>query len=118
MAKEKRKTQRVPIYNVVSYVCLDEDGHPIDEGMGTTVNVSQGGVMIETSRPVNSKSITLMTIDRDKNMLEIKGRVVHRRELGPTKHLTGIRFTDAADDIKKMLKHFIVEYHSQKKTPR
>jgi c-di-GMP-binding flagellar brake protein YcgR len=115
MADEKRKNQRVSIYNVISYVCLDEDGHPSAEGMGTTVNVSTGGVLIETSRPVDSKSITLMTVDREKNMLEIKGQVVHRRELGPSKHLTGIKFAASADEIKKILKHFIIEYHSQKK---
>jgi c-di-GMP-binding flagellar brake protein YcgR len=115
MAEEKRKYPRVPIYNVISYICLDEDGHPSDEGMGTTVNVSQGGVLIETSRPVDSQSITLMIIDHDKNMLEIKGRVAYRRELGSTKFLTGIQFTDTAEAVKKILKHFITDYHRQKK---
>jgi c-di-GMP-binding flagellar brake protein YcgR len=115
MTEEKRKHARVPIFNAISYVCLDEDGNPNDEGMGTTVNVSQGGVMIETIRSIESKNIILMTVDQNKNMLEIKGRVVHTLTVGPTKHLAGIRFEASPEAIKSILKHFITEYHRQKK---
>ena len=117
MTSEKRKHQRVPIYNAISYICLDEDGNPSDEGMGTTVNVSQGGVMIETIRPIESKFVMLMTVDQNKNMLEIKGRVMHTRSVGPSKHLAGIKFDASPEEITKILKHFIIEYHRQKKKP-
>jgi hypothetical protein len=31
-----------------SYVCLDEDGRPIKNLMGTAIDISQGGLLLET----------------------------------------------------------------------
>ena len=48
MTEEKRKHARVRTMNAISYICVDDDGNQIDEGMGTTVDISQGGAFIET----------------------------------------------------------------------
>ena len=114
MAKERRKYKRVPTCNVISYVGLDENGRPMEEGMGTTVDLSQGGALIETSRPIDADIVLLSTIDQQKNIIEIKCRVVHRRTLGPAKHLTGIEFADNADAVNRIVKHFILDYHGRK----
>jgi hypothetical protein len=114
MVEEKRKYKRVTTCNVISYLGLDENGRPMEEGMGTTVDVSQGGALIETSRPIDADDILLSTIDQQKNIIEIKGRVVHRRSLGPAKHHTGIEFVGNADAVTRIVKHFILDYHGRK----
>ena len=114
MAEERRKHTRIAVQTVFSYICLDEDGNPVDEGMGTTVDVSQGGIMIETSRPIETETLLLVSVDQNKQMLEIKGKVVYTRALNPSKHLSGIQFIGSAEEVMKMVKNIIIEFHSRK----
>ncbi|KPJ78484.1 MAG: hypothetical protein AMJ54_03115 [Deltaproteobacteria bacterium SG8_13] len=114
MADERRKYPRIAVQTVFSYICLDEDGHPIDEGMGTTVDISQGGIMIETSRPIETETLLLVSVDRDKKVLEIKGKVVYTRTIGPSKHLAGIQFKGTPEEVMRMVKNLIIEFHSRK----
>ena len=79
--EEKRKYPRVPTSNIVSYVCIDKDGNELDQGMGKTVNISQGGTLLETTRPIESDFILLMTIDLNEKVIQTKGEVVHTRSV-------------------------------------
>lgn len=113
-SSDKRRHPRVETFNPISYVCLDDDGTPVDEGMGATRNISQSGALLETSRPIKAKYIMLITIDLDNNIMETKAEVVHTRQDDSGQYLTGIQFTGSAEDIKKMIKNFIIDYHRRK----
>ena len=113
-SSEKRKYPRVEVYNAISYLCLDESGAPVDEGMGTTRNISQAGALIETSRPIEAKYIMLITIDLQNNIMEAKAEVIHSRKQESGKYLTGIHFTGPEDVVKKLIKNFIIDHHSRK----
>lgn len=82
--------------------------------MGATRNISQSGALLETSRPIKAKYIMLITIDLENNLMETKAEVVHTRQDDSGKYLTGIQFTGSAEDIKKMIKNFIIDYHRRK----
>jgi len=112
--KEKRKYPRVPTCNVISYVCIDDDGRPVEEGMGMTVNISQGGTLIETSRPITSSFVLLIAVDPKKNVLETKGRVVHSQEVDRSKYLTGVEFLGSKEEVTRIVKNFILDFHSRK----
>ena len=113
MPEERRKHPRIAVQCVFSYICLDEDGHPIAEGMGTTVDISQGGIMIETSRPIETETLLLISVNRNKEMLEIKGKVAYTRTIGPAKHLAGIEFLGSREEVTKIVKNLIIEFHSR-----
>ena len=112
--EEKRKNPRVPTSNVVSYVCLDEDGQQTAEGMGRTVDISQGGTLLETSCPIEADYILLMSIDFENNIVETKGRVAHTRSEDPGKYLTGIEFLGPREEVTQVVKNFIIDYHRRK----
>jgi len=114
MMEERRKHPRVQTKNPISYICVDDDGNQIDAGMGTTVDISQGGTLIETSMPIESKYILLMSIDLEENILETKGRVAHSRSVGPAKYLTGIQFLAPPQEVTQIVINFILDYHSRK----
>ena len=114
MSEERRKHPRIAVQSVFSYICLDDDGQPIAEGMGTTIDISQGGIMIETSRPIETETLLLISIDQNKQMLEIKGKVVYTRAIGPAKHLAGIQFLGSREEVMKIVKNLIIEFHSRK----
>jgi len=48
-APEKRKFPRIKIHNLISYVCLGADGHPINQLMGTALDIGQGGLLLQTT---------------------------------------------------------------------
>lgn len=112
--EEKRKYPRVPTSNIVSYVCIDKDGNELDQGMGKTVNISQRGTLLETTRPIESEYILLMTIDLNNKVIQAKGEVVHTRSVESGKYLTGIHFQGNHEEVIQVVKSFILDYHKQK----
>ena len=109
--KERRIHPRVPTCNIVSYVCIDADGKPIAEGMGKTVDISQGGALLETGRPIESDYILMLSIDLDKKVIETKGRVVHSRPNGSSTYLTGIKFQGTPGEVTTVIRNLVIDYH-------
>jgi hypothetical protein len=74
---ERRIYPRVKTCNLISYMAIKENGAITDLGMGRALNVSQNGIFLETPRLVFSDYISLMSVDLDNNLIEIKGEVIY-----------------------------------------
>ena len=111
---DKREYPRVETRNVVSYVCVDKEGNEIGEGMGETLNISQGGILLKSPYPIESEFILLMSIDLENNIIEIKGKVAHSKKDKSGKYETGISFLGTRDENIQTIKSFIKTYHSRK----
>ena len=74
---ERRRYPRVKTCNLISYMAIKENGDITDLGMGRALDISQNGIFLETSRLVFSEYISLMSVDMDNNLIEIKGKVVY-----------------------------------------
>ena len=74
---ERRIYPRVKTCNLISYMAIRENGEISDLGMGRALNISQNGIFLETSRLVFSEYISLMSVDLDNNLIEIKGQVIY-----------------------------------------
>jgi c-di-GMP-binding flagellar brake protein YcgR len=114
---ERRRHPRIETANVVNYVCVDEDGNEVAEGFGTTRDLSLGGIKLETRQVVDSPYILLLDIDLQEQMLEIRGEVVHSREVKPGVFHTGIRFVDTEEKQQNIVKSF-VRSHAQTRASR
>ena len=110
----KRKFQRIETSNIISYVFVDKEGNEIEEGMGTALNISQGGVLLETYLPVKAQYILIMHIDLKGRLLRIKGKVVYSRPGDSGNFFVGVRFVDTHESQRKMIVSFIKAYHIQK----
>ncbi len=104
---ERRRHPRIDTLNFVSYVCVDEDGNEIAEGFGTTRDLSQGGVKLETREPIESPYIILLSIDLKEELLEVRGKVVHSTEVGEGRFLSGIEFVDTKDKQIEVVRSFV-----------
>jgi len=111
---DKREYPRVETRNVVSYVCLDKEGNEIGEGMGETLNISQGGILLKSAYLIESEFILLMSIDLENNIMEVKGKVAHSKKDKSGKYETGISFLGTHDENIQTIKSFIKTYHSRK----
>ena len=115
---DKREYPRVETRNVVSYVCLDKNGYEIGEGMGETLNISQEGILLKSTYPIESEFILLVSIDLENKIMEIKGKVAHSKKDKSGKYETDISFLGTHDENIQTIKNLIKIYHSRKNRSR
>jgi Tfp pilus assembly protein PilZ len=105
---ERRKWDRKDTLNLVEYVILGEEGVFLSRGMGRTRNVSKGGLLLETHRPLKEGEEVLITLGLKEDMVRLRGRVVHQAP--PTdqyRHCAGVKFTQMNKEDRELLKKHI-----------
>jgi len=107
---EKRKHPRVDINNLVSYRCTDDSGKLTKQGRGKSVNISQGGILIETHDPFEWQDILLLSIDIEDESVSIKGKVVYCNAANFGKFRTGIQFLESNEKIVSFVTELLETY--------
>ncbi len=103
---EKRKHRRIDSVNQ-SYLCVDEQGIVINEGMGRTLNVSESGILLETHFANVPNHILTLTIALDDELVEITGKIVHSSAGEDGKYHAGVQFMDIDDTALNLLRKYI-----------
>ena len=101
---ERRKHPRVKTSNLISYYSFDETGKLISHGMGVALDISKGGMLLETPFFVESGPILLTAIDWEKNIVEVKGKLIYSAKHATEMYRCGIEFVG----IDKQVTDFIV----------
>jgi hypothetical protein len=96
---ERRKHPRVETHNPLTYVYKDDNGNPIKEGMGKTINISKGGILIETHNSFEWQDILLMAINVEDDLIRVKGKVVYCNAADFGMFRTGIQFLEPDEKI-------------------
>jgi hypothetical protein len=110
---ERRRYPRVPTKNLITYVLVDQDGANIGQGIGTALNVSQDGMLLETNRPIHSQYLFMVSTDSNDRLIEIVGKVVFSANGKAGTYRSGIRFKgDHADNVN-FRKDLIRVYHQR-----
>jgi hypothetical protein len=110
--KEKRKHTRIHSLNL-SYVCLDKNDQIVKQGMGRTLNVSESGILLETTFPINLDHLVLLTIGLEEDIVDIKGKPVHTKKNEQGLHEIGIEFMSSDKTASKTLKKFIKAFNNK-----
>ena len=103
---EKRRHVRIDSLNL-SYICVNEKGEIVNQGMGRTLNVSESGILLETHFAIEPKHLLAMTIAFEDELVDISGKVVHCREKEDGKSEAGIEFLEIDETAFEILKKFI-----------
>ena len=112
--REQREFSRVETCNLISYLVIRANGEITDQGMGRALNISQGGILLETTRLIVSERISLMSVDLLNNLIEIKGNVIYSRDNGSGMIENGIRFDGEHDEIIQFAAKLIKVFHIRK----
>ena len=96
---ERRKHPRVETQNLLSYICKDDSGNPIKEGTGKTINISKGGILIETHNAFERQDLVLMAINIEDDLIRVKGKVVYCNAADFGMFRTGIQFLEPDEKI-------------------
>ena len=108
--RNRRKYTRKDTLNLVDYLILgDGEGDiPIGRGMGRTRNVSEGGLLLETHRPLEAGQTILITISLREDIVELKGRVLHSLPPSVEKRFcAGVQLFEMDENAKSVLKRYI-----------
>ena len=110
-AVEKRKDQRIKTQNLISYYSVNEAGEIISHGLGIAMDISKGGILIQTSDAIESNLITLAATDRKKNLIEVKGELAYSKKIFIGTFFSGIKFIDSHERVQKFIVNLIREYN-------
>ncbi len=114
--EEKRKHPRIKTANLVTYVCVDENDHPLYEGIGETLDISLGGLKMQMSAPIDTDYIMIIAIDTNDEITEIKGEGIYRSEAEPNKFHTGVHFVESDDRIRKFVIEMVKIYNPKNRS--
>ena len=112
MSDDKRKHERYSALNL-SYICEDKDGDVLYEGMGRTLNVSEGGIQLETSYYISPGNTLTLEIALEDTLVNLRGRVVYCNELPEKKFSTGLELIEPNAESLAILRQFIKIFAQQ-----
>ena len=113
MKETNRKHDRINSLNLLNYTCIDENGKESIQGMGRTLNVSQGGIQLETHVPIQVTAKIALTIGIEEELIDITGSVVYCKPNDRNKYESGIDFYEINDTALRILNKYIVAFREQ-----
>jgi predicted Zn finger-like uncharacterized protein len=108
---DRRKYQRVKTRNLISYTSIDKTGKLISQGLGKALDISKGGILLETPYRVQSGILKLMATDVENNLVEIKGKLIYCTESPNGRYRSGISFIGTDEQVSKFAIKMIKEYN-------
>ena len=102
--EEKRRCPRIRSLHLTSYTPKQDDQQEYIVSIGRTLNVSEGGVKVETHRRLTEGAELDMDIAIEEQLIFARGTVTHVEELQNGLFGTGIRFTEISEEDRKLLK--------------
>jgi len=116
-SKDQRKHPRVPTSNLISFTVYDDDGQIVSQSMAKALNISQGGILLESAVRLKSDHISLMSADTRDQLVEIKGRVRFVKETESGMFEIGISFEGNHDENVEFAKRLVKVFHYRKTSP-
>jgi len=111
---DRRKYSRVKTINLISHVSIDETGRWVFQGMSRAIDISRAGILLETTCPFESGCLSMMTVDMNNNLIEIKGELKYCYKSDTAKYHSGIQFIGTNEQIKKFVTKSIRVYTHRK----
>ena len=106
--RPKLRHKRLETLNLVSLSHKDPDGRVDLEIVGRTLDLSEGGILLECSQavPSENKEVEVILGIRE-HVLTLKGEIVHTRDLEDENIGLGIAFRDLSADDARIISDFM-----------
>jgi len=109
-----RKCPRVNTINLISHVSIDQTGKWISQGLSMALDISRNGILLETTYPIESGRLSMMTVDVNSNLIEIKGELIYCSKSDTEMYHSGIKFIDTDEQVTKFVTQIIKVYSHRK----
>lgn len=111
---DRRKDQRITTQNLISHFSFDETGKLVSQGLGKVLDISKGGMLLETPYHIESNLLSLMAVDLEDNLFEIKGSLMHSRRSPTGMYLSRIAFVGSDEQVANFVIKLVKEYNYRK----
>ncbi|MEN8257721.1 MAG: PilZ domain-containing protein [Thermodesulfobacteriota bacterium] len=102
----QRKHERTDSLNL-SFFCIDQDDNVMAQGMGRTINLSETGILLETSIEMSPGQNVDMEIALQNDLIDARGTVAHSKAADDDHFHTGIEFTHVSNSDMETLKNHL-----------
>ncbi|MEN8244484.1 MAG: PilZ domain-containing protein [Thermodesulfobacteriota bacterium] len=101
--QQPRKSLRVQVY----FICVSADGRESAQDIGMALDISAGGMMLETTTPINTMEIKIIAATADNQQMEAKGGVIYSMQVGEGRYNTGIFFQGDSEKTASFVEQLI-----------
>ena len=105
--KNRRKNPRISVRVPASYDCYNDYGDLVERNFALILDVSIGGMLIETDDIVEANYISIIFVNHENKNFSITGSVVHSRKTDDGKVKTGICFHGSKKESIKVVTNII-----------
>ena len=91
---DRRDHARVAVRQTLTYDYYDQAGQKLGVGIGTTINVSEDGLMMTTDKYLQPDMQVLVEIVSHLYVFMATAVVAHSAEVGDTLYQIGVRYAD------------------------
>ena len=112
MTQEERRSDRFDTLHL-SCVQVDKDDSVIFEGMGRTLNVSKGGILLEIVCDQSLSGHTFLWIALEDDLIVLSGNIVHSDSKELRLYHVGIEFLKMSEKAAIILDKFIKVFEEQ-----
>ncbi len=110
MTPERRRYDRPEALNLLDYLVVDEQGRQGEYAMARTLNVSKGGILMETYRPLPKGQQVMITLGLKDQLINVMGRIVYTTTSAGC-HQNGVEFFHLSDNDKRILNNYVRAFH-------
>ena len=110
MNTERRKNDRMESLNLLDFVVVDEFGQHGDYTMGRTLNVSRGGILMETHLEMKKGQEVVITMELKNVLINVMGKIVYASSANP-RHRYGIEFYEVPVEEQRLLNGYVEAFH-------
>ncbi len=100
---ERRKHPRENIHCRVFFECSDVKSKEVSQDIGIALDISEKGMLLESSRPIHATTIKVMVPVKNKDAVEVMGDVIYSIPMPDKGYHTGIIFHEPGGDIIELL---------------
>lgn len=105
---ERRQQPRKSIRCQVYFICVSADGRESAQDIGLALDISAGGMMLETTTPINTMEIKIVAATADNQQMDAKGGVIYSMQVGEGRYNTGIFFQRDSEKTARFVEQLIL----------
>lgn len=110
---ERRRYIRPESLNLLDYIVVDEQGVQGEYSMGRTLNISIGGILMETHIKLQAGQQVMITVGLEDELIDVMGRICHSTPFDDGMYHNGIEFFHASSEDRRVINKYVEAFYGQ-----
>lgn len=98
--------------NLVYFAVFTPEKKTIQQGMGRTLNISQGGILLETYKKISESGKIVLSLGFKDEALDVEAEIVHCTEAGNGSFHMGLAFRNIDQNTLDKINRYIDFFES------